>query len=267
MMSFSKSIPSIKSLKLSAKKIASTKNIPLSQALDLVANEYGFTHWSLLHKYFKSVRMNNVESIWKSFLPGEMLLLSAAEGAGKLSFALNLALYAAQIKLPVKYYSMHVNASFIFERLNKISCQNLECDLQQDQYMEVEEKCFDQNTLIEKIKKDKPGSLLIIDYLQAIVSHGEIDPYHDFVRELKLIAQQHTLRVLILSQVNQEVNFESLEYIAGGGSISRHFAHVIHIEPQQREIEGEREIVLVKSIHYQKQKSLLQFNKDNYCFI
>lgn len=266
-MSLSKSIPSIKSLKLSAKKIASMKSIPLSQALDLVANDYGFTHWTLMHKYFRTVRMNNVESIWQSFLPGEMLLLSAAPGSGKLSLALNLALYAAQIKLPAKYYSMHVDASFIFERLNKISGSNLECDLQQGQYMEVEERSFDENTLIEKIKKDKHSSLLIIDYLQAIVSHGEIEPYHDFLRELKLIAQQHTLRVLILSQVNQEINFESLDYIAGGRAISRHFAHVIHVEPQQSEIEGDREIVLVKSIHYQKQKSFLQFNKDNYRFV
>lgn len=266
-MSLSKSIPSIKSLKLSAKQIASTKNIPISHALDLVANDYGFTHWTLMHKYFKSVRINNVVSIWQSFLPGEMLLLSAAEGAGKLSFALNLALYAAQIKLPVKYYSMHVNASFIFERLNKISCSNLGSGSQQEQYMEVVEKCFDQKTLIEKIKKDKPGSLLIVDYLQAIVSHGEIDPYNDFVRELKLIAQQHALRVLILSQVNKEFNFESLEYIAGGRSISRHFTHVIHIEPQQEENKDERGIVLVKSIHYQKQKFFLQFNKDNYRFL
>ncbi|HAT2159619.1 TPA: hypothetical protein F8R78_07760 [Legionella pneumophila] len=69
----------------------------------LVANDYGFTHWTLMHKYFKSVRMNNLESIWQSFIPGEMLFLSAAEGAGKLSFALNLALYAAQIKLPTHF--------------------------------------------------------------------------------------------------------------------------------------------------------------------
>ncbi|WP_133140281.1 hypothetical protein [Legionella genomosp. 1] len=266
-MSLPKSIPSIKSLKLSAKQIASAKSIPLSQSLDLIANDYGFTHWTLLQKYFKSVRMNSLESIWQSFLPGEMLLLSAAQGAGKLSFALNLALCASQLKFPVKYYSLHVNASFIFERLNKISFFNVECDLQQEQYIEIVENCFDQKTIIEKIKKDKPGSLLIVDYLQAIMSHKEMDPYNDFVRELKLIAQQHALRVLILSQVNKEFNFESLEFIAGGRSISKHFTHVIHMEPQQQENKDDREIVLVKSIHYQKQKSFLQFDKDNYRFL
>ncbi|KTD71192.1 hypothetical protein [Legionella tucsonensis] len=261
------SIPSIKSLKLSAKQIASAKNISLSQALNLIANDYGFTHWALMHKYFKSVRMNNVESIWQSFLPGEMLLLSAAEGAGKLSFALNLALYAAQIKLPVKYYSMHVNASFIFERLNKISGSN-SSDWQQGKCIEIEEKCFDQKTLIEKIKEERPGSLLIIDYLQAITSHQEKrEPYHVFLQELKLITKQRTLRVLILSQVNKEINLESLDYIAGGRSISKHFTHVIYIEPQQQKNNDEREILLVKSIHYQKQRSLFQFNKVNYRFV
>ena len=265
-MSLPKTIPSIQSLKKTAKQLASTNHIHLSHALDRVANEHGFTHWTLLLKYFKSIRINNIESLWQSFLPGEMLLLSAAEGVGKLSLALNIAAFAAQKNVPVKYFSMHVNASFIFERLNKIVDPNLVCDWQNRQYLVVVERSFDQKTLIEEIKNNTPDSLLIIDYLQAIKSHDGTESYHDFLQEIKLITQQHTSRVLILSQVNEENSVDSLDYIAGGRSLGRHFSHAIHIEQQQIENQGHRGIVLVKSIHYQKQKSLLQFNKENYRF-
>lgn len=264
-MSLSKAIPSIQSLKKLAKQLAVAKGIHLGQALDCVAKDYGFTHWTLMLKYFKSIRINNIESLWESFLPGEMLLLSAPEGAGKLSLALNLAAYAIQKNVSVKYFSMHVNASFIFGRLDKIVDSNLVKEWQHKQCLVVEERNFDQK-IIEEIKNTKSNTLLIIDYLQVIKYCDASEPYHDFLQEIKLIAQQHISRVLILSQVNKENSFDSLDYIAGGRSIGRHFSHVVHIEQQHVENKSQRDMVLVKSIHYQKQKSLLQFNKENYRF-
>jgi archaellum biogenesis ATPase FlaH len=266
-MSLSKAIPSIQSLKKLAKQLAAAKGIHLGQALDCVAKDYGFTHWTLMLKYFKSIRINNIESLWESFMPGEMLLLSAPEGAGKVSLALNLAACAIQKKVSVKYFSTHVNASFILERLDKIVDPNLVNEWQHKQCLGVEERNFDQKKYIEEIKNTKLNALLIIDYLPVIKSCDDSEPYHDFLQEIKLIAQQHTSRVLILSQVNNKSSFDSLDYIAGGRSIGRHFSHVIHIEQQHVENKGQRDMVLVKSIHYQKQKSLLQFNKENYRFI
>lgn len=266
-MSLSKTVPSIKSLKQTAKKLALSKNIDLSHALDLVANDYGFTHWTLLFKYFKSIRINNIESLWQSFLPGEMLLLSASEGAGKLSLALNIASFAAQKNVSVKYLSMHVNASFIFERLAKIVDPKLMGDWKKRQCLVIEERNFDQKTLIEEIKNCTPGTFLIIDYLQNIKSFGGAEPFLDLLQKIKLITQQNKSRILILSQVNEECSADSLDYIAGGRSIGRHFSHVIHLERQQIENVDQRGIALVKSIHYRKQKSLLQFNKDNYRFV
>ncbi|KTD07274.1 DnaB-like helicase C-terminal domain-containing protein [Legionella jamestowniensis] len=266
-MSLSKTIPSIQSLKQIAKKISSTKNIHLSQALDLVANDYGFTHWTTLLKYFKSIRINNIESFWQSFLPGEMILLSAPEGAGKLSFALNIAAYAAQKNLHVKYFSMHMNAPFIIERLNKIVKTKLVGDWLNKGYLVVEERNFDQKTLVEEIENNTPYTLLIIDYLQAIKSHGGREPYNDLLQKIKLTAQQHASRVLILSQINEECSVDSLDYIAGGRYIGKHFSHAIHIEQKHIENQDHRSLVLVKSIHYQKQKLLLQFNKGNYRFV
>ena len=185
-MSLSKTIPSIQSLKQTAKQLASTKDVTLSQALDFVASDYGFTHWALMLKYFKSIRINNIESLWQSFLPGEMLLLTAPKGAGKLSLALNLAANALQKNVPVQYFSMHDNAAFIFERLGKIIDPNLLSKWQIEQCMIIDDRDFEQQTLMEEIKKTKPGTLLIIDYLQAIEFYDNTEPYHGFLQEIKL---------------------------------------------------------------------------------
>ncbi len=266
-MSFSKVIPSIQSLKKTAKQLASTKAIHLNQALDLVANEYGFTHWALMIKYFNSVRIDNTESIWKTFLPGEMVLLSASKDVGKLSMALNLAAHAIQKKISVKYFSMHVEETFISERLSKIVESNLVNHWISKQYLVVKKENFTSQTIVDEITNNQSNSLLIIDYLQAIKFSSGIRTYHDFLKKIKLITQKYATRVLILSQINEETNSDSLDYIDGGRSVGRHFSHIIHIEKQKIENKEQRDIVLLKSIHYQKQKSLLQFNQNNYRFI
>ena len=88
-------IPSIQSLKKQAIKVAKQKKFSLSQAQDDVAKTYGFTHWALLMKYFNSVQMNSIEKVWTSLGPSEVMLLSAQQGVGKLSMALNLAFSCA----------------------------------------------------------------------------------------------------------------------------------------------------------------------------
>jgi len=129
--------------------MALAKSIHLSQALDLVANDYGFTHWAFLMNHFNSIQLNDVASVWNTFLPGEMVLLSAA------------------------------------------------------------------------------------------------------------IVQQHASRMLILSQ----------DHIDNERSHGRYFSHAIHLEQQKVANQEQRHISLLKSIHYRKQKSLLQFNKENYRFV
>lgn len=266
-MSLDRVIPSIQSLKQTAKKLASDKNIHLNQALDLLANDYGYTHWAILVKYFKSIHINNINSLWASFLPGEMLLLTAPEGAGKLSLALNIAALAAEQNVSVHYFSMHISRSFILERLNKIVEPGLISDWQRSGRLIINEERFDEITLLKEINNYPPGVLFVVDYLQAIRLSKNYGCYQDFLQEIKFIALQQKSRILILSQVNDKNSVDSLDCIAGGRSIARHFSHVIHIEQQKIEYQEQRDIALVKSIHYQKQKSVFKFNKENYRFV
>lgn len=251
------SFPSIQSLKKAAKQMALAKNIHLSQALDLVANDYGFTHWALLMNHFNSIQVNDVASVWNTFLPGEMVLLSAPEGAGKLSFALNLAAHALKKNIAVKYFSMHVTRSFIVERLSKIVEVNLVRDWHCCGRLEVKENLCEQKPLLEEIKNPSTATLFIVDYLQAIKPRADSERYQPFLQATKAILQQHASRMLILSQ----------DHIDNERSHGRYFSHAIHLEQQKVANQEQRRISLLKSIHYRKQKSLLQFNKENYRFV
>lgn len=97
---------------------------------------------------------------------------------------------------------MHVNASFIFERLSKIAELNLVSDWQLRGYLVVKENIFDQKTLIEEIKNTSLDTLLIIDYLQAITSNGDSEPYQGFLQVTKTIVKQHASRMLNYSNLN-----------------------------------------------------------------
>lgn len=265
-MSNSKVVPSIQSLKQSAKKIASNNKVNLNVAQDLVANDYGFSHWSVMVKFFNSIRINSVWSAWKSFLPGEMILLSASEGVGKLSMALNLAAKALQERVKVRYLSLHADIKLISERLKKIAAPNLVDDSLLTQQLIVKDDISDLDLIRDEVNNESLGAVVFIDYLQAIKPDKKEQGYSDFLKEIKSIAQEKKLKIIVLSQeISKQIN-NSLSYIDGENNIDRHFSHVIHLEKQTMKNIEQRNIELLKSIHYQKQKSLLQFNKDNFRF-
>ncbi len=266
-MPSNRAIPSIQTLKRTAKKLAAEQNLNLTQALDRVANDYGYTHWTLLVKYFKSIHIKSIDTLWSVFLPGEMFLLTAAEGAGKMSLALNISAIAAKQNVPVHYFSMHLSRSFILSRLHKIADPGLITAWKNREHLNLYENEHDEKSLLKQTNACAPGSLLVIDYLQAIPSPKKTEPYHAFLQDLKTIALQQKLRILILSQVNDKNAVDPLDCIAGGRTIARHFSHAIHLEQQKLEGSEQRSVFLVKSIHYQTQKTILQFDNENFRFI
>jgi predicted ATP-dependent serine protease len=270
-MPLNQKIPSITALKQSAKRLSSVKGISLNQAFDCIANEHGFTHWPLLVKYFNSTQIDTVDSIWQSLLPGEMLLLSAKANVGKMSLALNIVVLALKNIVPVHYISMHLDKASVLSRIHLIGKENNGSDNQNTEILQVEEGAMNSHALLHYIKNCANGSLIVIDYLQVISDvalHG--DTHKDLFYAIRQLCHANNLMVLALSQVADEQSVGSLDSLMGGRSIARYFSHVIHLEHSQTENQGggnRRNCNLLKSTHYKKQTSLLQFNAETYCFL
>ena len=260
----SQKIPSIQSLKSLAKKIAAQESIALSKALDQIACRLGFSHWALLQKHFHKISLRNVDSIWQALVPGELLLLAAGENVGKSSMALNIAVMALRDNYAVSYCSLHMNRQAIVERLSSIANVNKSAHYVNSNNFMVDDAVEDSATVLAIVKKMPGDSLIIIDYLQALVTN---DNYQQLLRQLRQCAQEKNIKIIVLSQMSHQPETIALDYLGGGASITRHFSHVLHLDTlSQQEAEGQRDMTLLKSTYYQKQTSLVEFDRSSFCF-
>ena len=80
-------------LKQQAKVLSRQEGIPLYQALDRIANQEGFSAWSLLSaKAIKTMSKKPVSTLFAQLHPGELALLGSRRGQGKTRLSIELAI-------------------------------------------------------------------------------------------------------------------------------------------------------------------------------
>ena len=224
-MSKTKRPYSIQSLKKQAKLAAKEQNILLSKALNYVAQQAGFTHWSALTKHYSQYSNKSVDEIFTMMSPGHLMLLGAGKNVGKMSFAMNLVSNAYAKKIPSIYLSLHLPSCQILNRISFIS------NIAQDQFNTellkvIHLKSEYESGIINHIEDVDEGSLVVIDYLQIIPE----PKLHAFIKKLNHIVKKQNLRLIALSQVNEESQSSPINMILSGHEIVRHFNHILFLE-------------------------------------
>ncbi len=157
-------IHSIQTLKKQAKLYAKEKQISLHRAQNLIANQIGFSHWSLLIKSYATYTLKYVREIFSMLKPGHLMLVCADKNIGKMSFAMNLISEASRIKITSTYFSFYAQVETI---LNRISLIFTEDKIESDAHL-IKIKYFDSNyeAVIRDLENETAGSFIVIDYLQ-----------------------------------------------------------------------------------------------------
>lgn len=217
-------------------------------------------------KHFNKVRLNNPETIWHSFYPGEMMLLSALEGVGKLSMALNLACIALLENIKVNYITIHNNHDLVSERF-KIILYGVVDNISIYNNFKIIDTDPNEQSLLNQLKRIENNTLVIIDYLQAIkTKHDQLTNYEIFLHSLKEITKERNLRLLILSQATKEDDIQLVDYMDDRKKLLRHFSHYLHLDHTDDHQLNKRELILLKSTHYQCHETLLSFSKKSFIF-
>ncbi len=81
-------------LKRRARLLSRKRNIPLHQALNMIAVEEGYNDWSLL--VMKQAETLSADSLFRQLRPGDMVLLGARPGQGKTLLSLELLISAVE---------------------------------------------------------------------------------------------------------------------------------------------------------------------------
>ncbi len=244
----SSQITSIQTLKKQAKICSKTMGISLHKAQDLIANQVGFTHWSLLMKSYSNYSLKNLKDIFLMLKPGHLIMISADKNVGKMSFSMNLVSEASKNYIKSSYYSFHEQADIILKRMELIFAH----DKREIASCLVKINYFndDYEESIRSLEMETAGSFIIIDYLQKISGEN----INSFILKLNKIAKNQKIRILALSQ-----------HVANCHELYRHFIHVLLLKNSEKN-DKKRSCILVKSTHFQIQDNELSFDRSCYKF-
>ena len=169
-----------------------------------------------------------LDYILRGWINSNMIVIAARPGMGKTDFALNLSLNTIRQNKNVMFFSLEMSREEITKRM-----VSLVCDIPRPIDKSNLNK-YDVNKIIDKmgqitsnfiiddsgrnttmtmsakisrIKKNKGIGLVIIDYLQLIENRGSsrFEKVTDISREIKLMAKENDVPVIILSQLNRSV--------------------------------------------------------------
>lgn len=167
------------------------------------------------------------DGITRGFKPGQLIVLAARPGVGKSTLARNWALGIAQ-RSAVPFFSLEMDKEEITRcLLTDMSSLDLR-EIQADDLPHLARAKYDLDTLpiliddragttvrqirskVERIQARQKVGLVIVDYLQLITTPGsakqnEAVRIGEISRELKLMAKDCKIPVMVLSQLNREV--------------------------------------------------------------
>lgn len=166
------------------------------------------------------------------WLPGQMITVGARTGVGKSIFAVNAAVAAAQAGKSVQFFSLEMEASEIQDRivssisgiplkhlkngtLSAEEQQRLATVSEEIRTMKIELETEPRVTVdsirakaLHQIQSEDGLDFIILDYLQLVTPAGKYssrqEAVADISRNMKILAKQLQVPVMVLVQVNRE---------------------------------------------------------------
>ncbi|POF30160.1 DNA helicase [Roseibium marinum] len=185
-------------LKRRAKLLARQENIPLSTALDRIARQEGFAHWSLLAARLSGhspsrVTISRLEN-------GDLALLGARPGQGKTLMGLRLLLDAAREGRKAVLFSLEFTEKTAREYL-----ANLGDDPRgpADRLSVVTSEDISSDFIMEYLDSAPSGTIALIDYLQILDQRRSKPDLAVQVRSLRAFARQRGIILAFLSQIDR----------------------------------------------------------------
>lgn len=219
-----------------------------------------------------------VDNMLLGLRPGQMVVVGARPGVGKTSFALNLAVQAAEGGANVAFFSLEMSTEEIAQRLlstySMVPLQNIRSvNIKTEEWTQLVNATnalsgldlrIDDTpgTTITEIRakarrmlRDKPNGLIIVDYLQLVSppsgrrSDSRATEVSEMSRGIKIMAKDLGVPVIALSQLSRKNEDRTghhgkrpqLSDLRESGSIEQDADIVILLDRSMTEEEGSRE--------------------------
>jgi len=192
----------------------------------ILAEAAGTSRFGLRTGYYR------LDGLTRGFKPGELIILAARPGIGKTTLALNWLLRASALH-DVALFSLEMNREEVTRKLladlSGLDLRNLKPE--EYPYLQEAQRELDERPIhlddragttiqkirgkVERLQARHDLRLVVVDYLQLVSSPSESAKKSEAVRigeisrELKLMAKDCGLPVVVLSQLNREIEKRS----------------------------------------------------------
>jgi replicative DNA helicase len=185
-------------LKRKAKLLSREKNIPLHEALDRIAEQEGFSGWSLLAT--KVTVTAPAGKLFARLAPGDLVLVGARPGQGKTLMSLELAVEAMKSGNRGMFFTLEYTEKDVLDRFRDIGVQRedfaglFEFDSSDD---------ISADYIVKRLAAAPRGTLVIVDYLQLLDQKRENPELMVQVRTLQSFARDRGLIFVFISQIDR----------------------------------------------------------------
>lgn len=220
----------------------------------------------------------SMDKMFLGLRPGQMIVVGARPGVGKTSFALNLAVQAAQGGTSVAFFSLEMSSEEVAQRLlstySMVPLQNIRSGaIKPEEWTQILNATQDLSKLdlmiddtpgttvtevrakARRMLRNKEKGLIILDYLQLVSpppsrrSDSRATEVSEMSRGIKIMAKDLGVPVIALSQLSRKnedrtgshAKRPQLSDLRESGSIEQDADIVILLDRSMTEDEGERE--------------------------
>lgn len=185
-------------LKRKAKLLSRSDDMPLHQALDRIANEEGFSAWSLLAS--KASAASTAERLYRFLEPGDMLLLGARPGQGKTLMGIALAVEAMKSGHRSSFFTLEYTDQQVLDRFRAIGVDRALFGAS----LAIDSSDAICSSYVADIMSAAPrGTLIVIDYLQLLDHRRDRPSLMEQVLDLRAHARSSGHIVVCISQVDR----------------------------------------------------------------
>lgn len=185
-------------LKSQAKELKRTKQITMTQALDLMAQREGYSTWSLLQSKAKDLIPKVREEVLGYLNPGDLFLITTRPGFGKMTFALQILIQAFHEHKTCCFFSLKSNQREVTDRITELD------ETMSDAPSKIIFDFSDEISapyIINKLKDtDLRDTVILIDDLELLDQKRTNPSLQTQIEELKKFAKEKKCIFIFISQ-------------------------------------------------------------------
>lgn len=209
------------------------------------------------YRHFLSSGFSNLDSAIIGFFESELTVIAGRPGTGKTAFALNLALNIIKQNKVVVFVNLEMTNTQMFQRIvslnSGVSIYLIRSnEITEKEMLNIKEQIEQQSHFQKLFVIDAPGisikkikfilhyllleqkkiDILILDYLQLLVSHNKLSKHEDLTNitiDLKNIGRHFSIPIIALSQLSREstkADKPGIQHLKYSGGIEENFDNI-----------------------------------------